>query len=187
MKITRYLNFSFTIVCSVLLISCGGEDGEIGPQGIQGEQGPQGEQGSQGASGEQGAPGEDGNANVQSFLFEQQNLEELFNSFSIPAITQEILDFGVVIGYCRPIGNSEWYPIPTPPEFDGYVDLYSINLGEVITRSSDFNYRLDVRFIIIQGNDGWGAKSIEIRGDLKNAGIDVSDFSQVANYYGLDY
>ena len=56
-----------------------GDQGDQGDQGIQGEQGPQGEQGihgEQGIQGEQGVQGEPGNANVQRIIIDVTEIQE---------------------------------------------------------------------------------------------------------------
>jgi len=62
MKLLRLFSIAL-VALSMTMVSCSGEDGEMGPQGIQGEKGDTGEQGVQG---EQGAAGQDG-ADGQGF------------------------------------------------------------------------------------------------------------------------
>ncbi|MBO6532049.1 MAG: collagen-like protein [Muricauda sp.] len=75
--------FLIGLAINLALVSCSGEDGEQGHQGLtgaqgekgeqgpQGEQGPKGEQGPQGEQGEQGAPGEQGPQGEQGVPGEQ--------------------------------------------------------------------------------------------------------------------
>src|SRR5580704_13068133 len=82
------------------------KNGGLGPTGPAGPQGPQ------------------GNANVQSITFLNQSFTAgIVLSFSIPAITQNIVDSGEVVYYTRPAGGTDWIPLP--------MDLASYN--QVIT------------------------------------------------------
>lgn len=90
-----------------------GEQGPIGPVGPQGEEGPQGEQGPQGPEGEQGPPGTAdivtliGSYTANDIIVEG-NLAGV--NFSIPAITQEVYEGGVILCYYA-VGE-QWLALP---------------------------------------------------------------------------
>ncbi|MBW8244440.1 collagen-like protein [Muricauda oceani] len=172
MKILK-LSKLFSLLFALLLFgACSdGEDGAVGPQG---EQGVQGE------------PGEDGNANVKSYLFEDQSFMAGEVPFDLPAVTQDILDNGVVLAYLRPLNANLWFGIPYYYQTSS-LTVYGIFPGTV-TLSSTFDVNnYDFRFVVIEGTDGSAFKGMGVEQELKQAGVDVSDFYQVADYYGLDY
>jgi len=172
MKILKSLKFVCLMFGLLLMGACSdGEDGAVGPQG---EQGIQGE------------PGEDGNANVNSYLFEDQSFSAGEVSFDLPAISQDILGNGAVLAYLRPQGANFWYGIPYYYQSSS-LTVYGIFPG-LVRLSSTFNVSsYDFRFVVIEGTDGLASKAISLERELKQAGIDISDFYQVADYYGLEY
>ncbi|MFC4218716.1 hypothetical protein [Flagellimonas marina] len=172
MKKLRLSKVVFLISGLMLLAACSdGEDGAVGPQG---EQGIQGE------------PGEDGNANVRSYLFEDQSFTAGEVPFNVPAVTQDILDYGVVLAYLRPLNANLWFGIPYYYQTSS-LTVYAISPGTV-TLSSTFDVTsYDFRFVVIQGTDGSASKAISVEQELKQAGVDISDFYQVADYYRLTY
>jgi hypothetical protein len=169
MKISRLV---YVLMGAMIIYACSdGEDGATGPQG---EQGIQGE------------PGEDGNANVQSYLFEDQAFSAGQVSFDVPAITQDILDYGAVLAYLRPQGATFWYGIPYYYQ-SASLTVYGIFPG-LVRLSSTFDVSsYDFRFVVIEGNEGSTSKSMSVEQELKQAGVDISDFYEVADYYGLEY
>jgi hypothetical protein len=173
MKKLRLSKVVFLISGLMLLGACSdGEDGAVGPQG---EQGIQGE------------PGEDGNANVKSYLFENQTLVDGNTLFTIPAITQDIMDYGVVLGYFQTSSEDLWFALPYRSAQDFHVFIYSIALQQLTIRSTVAASDVDFRFVVIQGTDGSASKAISVEQELKQAGVDISDFYQVADYYRLTY
>jgi len=167
MKILRLSKVVCFIFGLMLLGACSdGEDGAVGPQGEQGE---------------------DGNANVKSYLFEDQSYSIGTGTiFEIPAITQSILDYGVVLVYTRAVGANFWYSLPIYNGND-FMVIHTIRLGELNLRCSYSGSAVDFRIVVIEGTDGSASKAMSVEQELKRAGVDVSDFYQVADYYGLDY
>ncbi len=115
----------------VLSVACSsgqgtaGPQGERGPEGLQGpegepgEEGPQGEQGAQGGQGPEGPPG---TANViSSSWFSSADADEIsggyvdgstvarFWTFSVPELTKEIVDGGLITVY---FGGAEVQSLP---------------------------------------------------------------------------
>ncbi|WP_127138288.1 collagen-like protein [Flagellimonas oceanensis] len=177
MKILKLSKFVFLMFGLALLWAC--SNGEDGAAGAQGEQGIQGE------------PGEDGNANVQSFLFENQSFSPGNVAFDIPAISQDILDYGVVLGYLKQQNATHWYSMPfyydggSQPA--GSVRIYRISLGSVVITNTLTIGGYNFRFVVIEGVSGATSKAMSVEEELKQAGVDISDFYQVAEYYGLEY
>jgi len=192
MKLLSMSKYFFLVACTIVLLSCSTNDGEQGipgPQGEQGqpgEQGPPGQPGEDGQDGTDGQDGQDGNANVTSYFFTDQTLTTGFNNpFEIPAITQEIMDHGVVLGYMRE-GDYGWYSLPFNTGAN-YIHIYTISTGLLKLNSSLSISKLDLRFIVIEGKDGSSGKSNTIQDGMKEAGVDISNYYQVADYLGLEH
>ncbi len=81
----------FLLVAIVsLFISCSAEDG---------------------ADGMDGAPGQDGNANVTSVVIQNFELVAGNNEISIPDLSSDIANTGLVLGYISGT-NGEWFSLP---------------------------------------------------------------------------
>ena len=69
----------------------------------------------------------------------------------------------------------------------GSVEIYQISLGSVEITSTLNIGSYDFRFVVIEGTDGSASKAMSVKQELKQAGVDISDFYQVAGYYELSY
>lgn len=170
MKISRLV---YVCIAAFAIYACSdGEDGAMGPQG---EQGIQGE------------PGEDGNANVRSYLFEDQEITQGYQSFSVPGITQDILDHGVVFGYFKnvTVPVDTWLTMPYNNSTN-ILNISRIALGESVLFST-FDTTVNLRFVVVEGEEGVSSEGMTVNEELKKAGVDISDFYEVADYYGLEY
>lgn len=165
------LKFIMIALFTVVLTSCSPEDGKDG------------------LDGEQGIPGQDGNANVKTFLFENVPLEiGESEPFLIPAITQDILDKGVVLGYINDTENV-WYPLPYSLA-GNEINIFYLYEGALVTQSNFALAAINYRFVVIEGNPGTGGKNSEgktskqlIYDELKSAGVDINNYDAVINYY----
>jgi hypothetical protein len=111
MKNSQPLSFAI-LVLLFFLISCT-KQGPIGPAGATGATGAQGPTGPQGPS---------GNANVTSVTFDSISVPlNGTYTFKIPAITQAIVDSGVVDVYYKFAYTDQWVPLP-------YYSFYQSNL-----------------------------------------------------------
>lgn len=151
------------------------------------EDGKDGQDGAQGIQGEPGQDGEDGNANITSYLFEYINLEPGRRTFPIPAITNDILQNGAVLGYSRNLYYNEWFPLPINYQNGTYIKILLIKEGNVEIESTSVFQQLHFRFVVIEGSAGnrSSKQSETIFKELKKAGIDINDYNAVANYYNL--
>lgn len=149
------------------------------------------EDGKDGIDGEQGIPGQDGNANVKSFLYEDVELKVgESNPFAISALTQDVLDYGAVLGYITD-SDGLWFPLPY--SFGGNeLNIFYMYEGALITNSTFALPSIDYRFVVIEGKSSNGGKNSEgksasqvIYDELKNAGVDIKDYNAVANYYNI--
>jgi hypothetical protein len=207
-KIFNLRNLLFILAIGGLF-ACEGPEGPMGPAGQKGDQGIQGVAGPQGPAGEDGQDGEDGkdgNANVTiiSLLSEDIIWEEVdfyerpANTFSIEneAVNKDIIDHGVVLGYCN-IENL-WYQLPFSYIDASYVEyvFHSFSLNTITLFAYSTDGALDpsaigeYRFVLITDNTittkGASAED-SILGKLKEAGVDVNNYYEVLEYYGVKY
>lgn len=119
----------------------------------------------------EGEDGMDGNANVVSVSFNAYSIQNGDNIFDVPELTQEIYEHGVVLGYATVDGNDFWETLPVVSGSQVILDIESIEVGKIIL-SADFTQVLNIRFVLIEGND-------------VNA-VDFSNYLEVQDYYNLD-
>jgi len=95
-----------------------GPTGPAGPTGPQGPQGPQGVPGTQGATGPQGPVGPQGPAGTSTVLvtldygFALRSNGTGDQTWSVPQITQSVIDNGVVVGYIQLGSAGTWTMLP---------------------------------------------------------------------------
>ncbi len=167
-----------------------GPTGAQGPAGAQGATGPQGPAGPQGATGPQGAQGEPGTANViysdwsTPTSSDWQKLTEKNYIFGITEakITQDIIDKGVVLAYCRQVANGPAYLLPLMLQTGSGLTNYNVSaaIGKV---NITFVELLD-----IQGKPATGLqfRYVIIPGGIKSrANLDYSNFEEVAKAFGI--
>lgn len=164
-RLTNTLMYLF-IATALTFTSCS-TDGEDGMDGAQGEQGIAGQDGADGQD------GEDGNANVVSVLLENQTVTTGINTFSVPELTQEIYDNGLIYGYVTVSGNEFWETIPIVSFGNIILDIDRIRVGEIDIETTFDQGGLNFRFILIEGSD-------------PNGLVDFTDYDSVADYYDLD-
>ncbi|MEL0645687.1 hypothetical protein V6251_14940 [Olleya sp. Ti.3.14] len=168
--------------------SCSTEDGADGPAGADG------------IDGTNGADGMDGNANVQSITLDASTFSGNYTSVAIPEITQDILDNGVILTYLNNNPNN-WVPVPCP--FDTIAFDFSVHvihyLGGIdfdYGDASGSNYTIaagdlnSLRVIIIESSSNarftTNSKQ-QTYNQLSQAGIDITNYYQVCDYYGIAY
>jgi len=169
-KTIKFFTYSvFILFLGIAISSCTGDDG---------------------ADGTAGADGQDGNANVISVTFPNVTIAVGNHLFSVPELTQSIFDTGVVLGYVQSIGQTKWVPLPFVTNPPMHMEIESFELGEILVHSSlsgVFNFR----FILIESSTNKNGKSTlnsrqEIYTELKNAGININDYHDVCDYYGIN-
>lgn len=178
-------------------------------EGPEGPQGPAGTNGIDGVDGVDGTDGADGNANVTtvnlsassvvwtlgSYLGRDANMF----SFTAAEVTQDVMDHGVVLGFC--FFSTDWWSLPMTWESTGgtsrqYIlhsyDLNTITLwayqsSGVLTPSPSILSQY--RFLCITDNTVTKSASSgsEIIERLTNLGVDVNDYYEVMDYFGLEY
>jgi hypothetical protein len=152
-----------------------GATGATGPAGATGPQGPTGATGPQGPAGQNGAAGADGSANVSSVLLTNRSVILTgFTQFSVPAITQDVVDKGLVLMYFRITGsNSGFFAMPYA-EAGQTLALSSYGVGYVSVKSNFTASGLDFRVVIIQGT------SLTTFG-AAHPDVNLRNYSQVAS------
>lgn len=152
---TNYLLLSLLVI---LAFSCSAEDGATGPEGPQGVQGAQGPQGEKG---DKGDPGDSGDSGVVSVVLEDQTLSLGENEFSVPQLTQDIFDNGLVYAYITgdptiwlslPVSQLQNLGTDEEPILASVtvVEMVGIEVGKVII-SSIVEGVTDVRFVLVPG------------------------------------
>ncbi|MEM7368986.1 MAG: hypothetical protein AAF587_10345 [Bacteroidota bacterium] len=179
------------------LTSCEGPEGPIGPQGPEGPagqagatgpagaDGADGATGATGATGQQGASGQNGNANVKSYTFTVGNSDYSADNkvtLDVPAITQDIVDNGVVLVYWQ--SSDGWRLLPftfiTSSGLTTRTLMSNYSLAQVVLQlrtipvDNTFKYTGTFRIVVIEGNAG-----------KKGYDVDFSDYEAVINYFGL--
>jgi hypothetical protein len=200
---------SLLVICAVISIfaagcSKTGPAGATGPQGSTGAQGPAGPQGPQ------------GNANVQVYTFTLVNSQWLWNDDYIlytgsgsytewftryykatfPAVTQGVLDSGLVLVYMTPnlSDNTQWSPVPytfdtglgfsydfvyVPGPGTVELEFYFGDQSPTVTPPTLSTYPMasySFKLVAVTG---------EIATTMENRQIEYSNYSQVANFLGL--
>jgi hypothetical protein len=181
-KISWY-TLAITLFFSFSMVSCKGPEGPIGPQGPQGEAGAQGPQGTQGPQGEQGP---EGNADVKSYRFNLDLWDNqgsyLEKNISLPAITQAIVDDGMVMLYFKN-RSGEWSALPYSFTFNGFTRslnfAYSLSNIRIYLTSNESvlpgsSYTGEYRAVIAPGNAG-----------KKAYDVDWSNYYEVAEKFGF--
>lgn len=164
MKTIKFLLYAILLVG---LTACSAEDGTDGTDGIDGMNGIDG------TEGPIGQDGQDGNANVVSILFEDQTVVTGINTFTIPELTQEIFDTGVVYGYVTVTGNEYWEVMPLSLAGNIILEIDRIRIGELDIKTTFDQSNLRFRFVLIPATATTGR-------------LDFTDYDQVSTYYSLD-
>jgi len=189
------LKYLFIIIVIAGLASCKGEIGPPGADGIDG------------VDGVDGVDGEDGNANVISSgwleydvavwtdVTPEFGIDYRNYPITVPAITQNIVDNGVVLVYSRfVITSTQTYMLPFTDNITGADPA-----GQTISFRFELNdLTLKMRNVIGTGDPGtFGGPGIaEFRYIIipsntsdKTQNIDFSEMSyeEVINYFGLDF
>jgi len=193
----KFLTYGF-LALAMTITSCTKE----GPQGEQGIPGAEGLQGEQGETGPAGAVG---NANVQTYVFD---LSDITESNSIPnslsALTEDVVDNDLIIGYLQNSQGNTYYAIPAgvwPNGTGGFYDVeadiavgtYWVHFYQVGTQTFMPIGGIELgklKIVIAESNSttvaGKSSKESTLS-KMKNAGVDINDYYAVMDYFGLEY
>lgn len=180
MKTTKFLTYTiFVLFLGFAIASCSGDDGATGPAG---------------ADGTDGIDGQDGSANVQTFTFDISDKSGVWFSLAVPQITQEVLDNNVILHYL--ISGISYIPVPGRG-FNPACEVVVRNaLGEALfvfyqMGTTDY-YTIDTgeydeaKIIIFESSGKSSSGKQAIYTELKNAGVDINDYYDVCDYYGIN-
>ncbi len=193
------------LIVSVAMIIAAGCEGPEGPQGDQGPQGLQGEQGAEGPQGPAGEDGEDGNANVVSISLNGAEITWTAGTYlgrtanvythTDEAVNQNIIDHGTVLGYFSLIGD--WYPMPFSWENNAGSDTQYLTFTYTLNEITVYAYRTsgvlepgitEYRFLLITDSTVMGKSTgTNIISELESSGVDVNNYYDVMDYFGLEY
>jgi len=136
---TLLLKTKFILLAIILALgaSCTPEDGAPGPIGPEGPA---------------GVDGVNGNANVTSVVFEDQTINNGDNTFTIPQITQDIFDHGIVYAYVTVDGNNYWEVLPLSISGTIILEIDRIEVGQAILKATFTQSNLRLRFVMVEGN-----------------------------------
>lgn len=183
----NYLNFLAIMMLSMGMFFSSCTKEVVGPQG------PQGEQGVAGSNGQDGQDGQDGNANVKAYSFTAQP-GDWFSfgtsgevgygwgvTYSLSAITQDIVNNGTVLLYYNT--GSAMVAMPYSFPEDGYVEtyLYGYYAGGIQIE------RYDTDLFTTPPPAARTFKIVVIGGSarLANPDLDLTNYEEVMAFYGL--
>lgn len=179
----------------------------IGCEGPTGSDGPQGPQGAQGEQGPEGPAGEDGNANITIITLNNTEIEweegshlgRVANTFSFTAeeVNQDVMESGTVIGYAKI--SDIWYPLPFNWENSSGSTRQYVLFSFALETINLFAYTsdgvidpiniTDYRFLVLTDASIPGKINNEdqsVLEKLKSAGVNVANYHEVMNYFGLE-
>jgi hypothetical protein len=157
-----------------------GSQGPAGPQGATGNTGatggtgPQGPAGANGADGTNGADGANGTMSVKSYLLVNKSVTLTgFTNFAIPAITQDIVDKGIVLAYFRTTGSTGAYYALPYSEADRTITLSDFGVGYVNIKANFSQTGLDFKIVVIPGGS---LTTLQ----LAHPGVNFKNYTEVA-------
>jgi len=209
MKISKYVLMS---LLAAFIISCDGEDGMDGRNGIDGINGTDGTNGTNGQDGAQGpagqdgangADGQDGSANIDYLTFDLSAASGTSFQLDSNPVSANVVENGTALAYLN-VGD-EWYQIPNQRILTNGFAL--IDIATAFFKSGNqYIFRMNflrsgvpiaigagdldtLRLINITPSSNTSGKNInnDPLNELIENGIDVTDFYQVIDYYGLEY
>ncbi|MES2267755.1 MAG: hypothetical protein V4520_13415 [Bacteroidota bacterium] len=156
-----------------------GATGATGAQGPTGPTGATGATGQTGAAGQDGKDGKDGTANVQSFLLPSKSVTLTgLSRLTVPAITQSVVDQGIVLVYFRVSGSGTGYYALPYSEADRTLSVSNYGVGYVDVKANFTATGLDFRVVVIAGTS---LTTLSI----SHPGLNVRNFNQVASTFRL--
>ncbi|MGO1584343.1 MAG: hypothetical protein ACTJHS_06320 [Mesonia sp.] len=142
------------------------------------------------------------NTNVKTFTYDASSFTGTYTEFSIPEITQDVIENEVVLTYLTDDG-SYWISPSQPTDHTIKFDFLAhtvLTVGTLILDYDDASgskHHIDVgdletfKVIIIKSPNTISKKAIntkqQIINELNQVGINMNDYYAVCNYYGIDY
>ena len=199
MKTTKKLMYVILIAVIAAFASC---KGEIGPAG------PAGADGADGTDGIAGTDGTDGNANVQTYIYNNPawGISSGMNIDMTDILTDTVISTDAILTYVKHTGYGSIYSIPGSVWNGNYRD-YAVFLNtndlQIVSLEMDGGFTSNanlwavdwVKVVIIESTNTTiidaGTKSLNnkqaIYYELDKAGVDINNYYQVMDYYGLEY
>lgn len=179
-----------------------GADGTNGVDGIDGIDGLDGADGTNGVDGVDGANGADGNANVRTLSYNMSDKSGASIPTTVPELTEAVLSYDLILGYLSKSGGG-YSPIPSPiyafslnDNYDIAVDLavgkYWMHFYEVGTenlKSVSAGKMNHLKIIIAKTGSATLKRSgkSDLLKDMKSKGVDISNYDDVMDYFGLEH
>ncbi|MFX0558555.1 hypothetical protein ACOCEA_17265 [Maribacter sp. CXY002] len=190
------------LLLMILFTSCTkeGAQGDIGPIGPTGLNGANGVDGTDGTNGEDGV---DGNANVTSMTFDVSAVSGTFYDLLSYPLTVDQVENNVVLVYIK--AGNDWYQLPNQRILTGNLRIIDISTymsgsGGQYLFGLEFHRNgtpfalasgdLDtLKLVFIEETSSTSGKSTtnSISQELKDQGVDVSNYFQVMDYFYLEY
>ncbi len=190
---TTISKLMYVILLAVItaFVSC---NGEIGPAG------PAGADGTDGIDGTDGTDGQDGNANVTASAWITPTWSATNSTYgqydyTEAAVTTDFMNTGVVLSYTDWTGLGQFvFALPYTFQDGGTVSInFDMQPGKIEWWfQADHNYTPNAgakfRYVLIPASTSKSANpQQEILYNLDRAGVDVNNYYQVMDYYGLEY
>jgi len=172
------------------------------------EDGADGAQGAQGPAGQDGTNGEDGNANVQAYIFNNPAWGSAsgMNIDMAGILTDEVINNDAILTYVKHSSTGTIGVIPGSVWNGNYRDyavflkdssdpnpenitIVSLEMNGSFTPNANL-WGIDWVKVVIIESSNTTAKSLGKQGvfnELKAAGVDINNYNEVMDYYGLDY
>jgi hypothetical protein len=194
-----------------------GADGATGPAGPAGADGADGADGATGPAGPAGADGADGNANVQTYIYNTPSWNSSGSALDIDMasiLTDDILENDVLLSYVKHTGHNMVASIPGAV-WVGFYRNYSVFVGNsvsgdpgiytfrIVSLEMDGSFTPNaslapvdwIKIVIIEstntttstGNGRILSPKQAIYDELKKVGVDINNYYDVMEYYGLEY
>lgn len=168
-------------------VACDGDDGATGPAGTTG------------ANGTDGTDGQDGNANVLTYTFDTSAENGQIWDITATQLTQDVLDNDAILAYLR--RGTSYYPTPGTSFGDEIKLIFLPDTAQFLfyDRMSGANLTPSVgtydlfKMVIIEsssttaGKNNLTSPTQQVYNELANAGVDVNNYEDVMDYYGLEY
>ncbi|MEC7769546.1 MAG: hypothetical protein VX798_00080 [Bacteroidota bacterium] len=150
----------------------------------------------QGADGANGVNGSDGNANVQAFNILLTDFSGTNLPFTIPMDPVDLPNYamlfylknanGVVYSVPGPMDGNLYYSRLFYSESNSNGTIFFYKMADDSAHNIAAGYFTNLKIIAIETTTGAKNAQQSITDELKDAGVDTSDYDAVAEYFGLD-
>jgi hypothetical protein len=110
---------------------------------------------------------------VNAFLFSNKSISITGTTFNVPAITQSIVDQGLVLVYMGTSSSGPWYPLPYT-QGGTTISLLSYNVGTITVIASTNQTNIYLKVVVIPGNS-------LTQLNVANPHLNYNNYNQVAS------